>query len=278
MDQRGQPGQGGMAFGCGGVPAVAPGREGHVRLALFEHPQHGEVAVNPADGIRDDPAALVHHEPGPHAPALQLCHQLWASVPGPFLRAGGGQIHILRRRISLRQQLLRRLQEGHHGTLGVRCAAAPDQAVRNVPGEGIMLPFSLRGHHVLVAHQHQRPVMPHTGPEIQQVSVDLRFLQLPVHPGKQLLQHPVEPQKLLPLVRFRHGHRFILHHPRQLFRQPPGLLGIRVRNIGGFLSRRPQGADHSRAQQRQQQGQDAGQRPDDPHHFASPRCSRRNFR
>ena len=232
------------------------------------------IAVDAADGLVDDAAALVHHQPGAHAPVLELVHQLLTAGAGPFLSAGGGQVHVLRRREALGQQAFGGLKEGHYRAFGVRCAAAPYLALGDIARKGRVLPDALGGHHVLVAHEHQGLIVLFAGPVEQQVAVDLGLFQPLVYQGEQPLQHLMEAQKCIPLVGLGNGNRIIAHHGRQLFGQGPGVLFIGGRGIGGALGRRAQRMDQRGQKRQQQKAQQRQCDPENDHAFAS----LRNFR
>ena len=237
MDEVRQAGDRGVSLGRAGVAAVGRGPQQHVRLALFKHAEHGEIAGNPFDGLGDDAAALVHHQEGPDPAFFHLRHQLGAAVPRPFLRAGGGQVNVVFRDIALRQQLLYGLEKRHHRALGVGGSAAPDLAVRDVAGKGRMNPFPLRRDHVLVAHQDQGLLRGLSLPEIKEVPVDLGLFQALVHQGKKLLQHPVELEELFPLVRIRDGNGIDPHHLGELFRVGHRPVRVRRGNVVRTLFR-----------------------------------------
>ena len=100
-----------------------------------------------------------------------------------------------------------------------------------------MEPDSLRGRHVLVAHQHQGPVALFTLPPIQQVSVDLSLFQSLMHQREEFLQHLMEGQELVPLVLSRNGYRLALHHRGQFPCAGHGPLRVRIRLICGLFAR-----------------------------------------
>ena len=106
-----------------------------------------------------------------------------------------------------------------------------------------MLPLPLGGHHVLVTHEHQGPVVGLAFPVEEQVPVDLGLFQLFVHQGEELLQQPVEAQKLLPLILPLAGDGFAAHH-----RLRGGL-------PAGLLRRAQQGAQQGDEQQQKAQAQ-----------------------
>ena len=258
------------------MAAAGSGGEPHVCLALFKHAHHGKVAVNAADGFRNNAAALITDQIRFHAASFEFCHQFGTAFPAPFLRTGGGQVHVLFRNIPFRQQFFHCLEESHHGALRIRRSPAPDLAVFNVPGKRFMFPGTLRGHHVLVAHQYQRTVVFLSLPVKQQAAVNLCLFQFPVYQGKQFLQHLMKAQELLPLILTGYGHRLIPDHPGQL----PGIgfrpFRIRSRLVGGLLSRNQQGTDH-RGQHQDQQQADQSQYNPQRNHSAAPFVSRRYF-
>ena len=118
-----------------------------------------------------------------------------------------------------------------------------------------MLPLPLGGHHVLVAHEHQGPVVGLAFPIEEQVPVDLGLFQLFVHQGEELLQQTVEAQKLLSLILPLAGDGFAAHHAGE------GLgvarLPLRVRGglPEGLLRRAQQGAQQGDEQQQKAQAQ-----------------------
>ena len=186
------------------MPAVGGSGQEDICLALFKDAEHGIIAGNAFDGLRDDSAAFIADQPWMNAAALQLGHQLRAAVTGPFLRAGGGEIHVIFRHEALLQHLLHGLEEGHDGAFGIRRAPAPDLAVGDIPGKGCVNPFALRRNHILMAHEHEGLFGRDTLPEKQQIAVDFRLFQMPVHEGKELFEQPVKGQELLPLIRIGH--------------------------------------------------------------------------
>ena len=244
-----------------GMAAGGFGSQPDIRLSFFKNADHGEIPVDAAHGIGDNAAALIADQERVNPPALQLVHQLRAPIAGPFLRAGGGKINIVFRHKAFGQHLFRRLKKRHDAAFRVGSAAAPDLPFRDVPGKGRMLPFAFRGNHILVAHQHQRPVRVLSAPEEQQISVDLRLFQPFMHKGKKLPKQRVKAQKLLPLIRLRNADRLAGDHPAQeagVFLRP-AVRGRRL--IFRLFLRNRQGPDRGDRQQNQNQpGQD--QNPD----------------
>ena len=140
-----------------------------------------------------------------------------------------------------------------------------------------MEPFPLRGHHVLVAHQHQRPVALPSFPPVQQVAVDLRLFHRPVYQRKQFLQHFMEAQEFLPLILSGNGNRLVPDHRGQF----PGIrfrpLRIRRGRVVGFPSWNQHRPDYCRQQQEQHQAQTSQENPHDDHFPAAPFVSLRYF-
>ena len=229
----GQPRDGGVLRRCAGVSAGAAGGKFHVRLTFFKHADHGKVAGDAADRLGDDAAALITDEKQLHAAPLKLRHKLRRAVAGPLLRAGGGEIHVACRSISLGQKLLDRLEKGHERALGVRCAAPPDLAVRDLTGKRRVLPYALGGDHVLMAHQQNRLFAAFALPAIEQIAVDHGALQFFMHERKERLQRLVEGQKFFNLRRIRMGGGVALNHARELFRQKFCPLFVLMRLIFG---------------------------------------------
>ena len=125
----------------------------HIGLALLEHADHCKVSLYAADGLGDYAAALVADYKQLHAAALELLDDLRRAVARPLLGAGGGKVHVAFGSIALAQQLFYRLKESHDRALGIGCAAPPDLAVGNVPGERLVQPLALSRDNVLMAHK-----------------------------------------------------------------------------------------------------------------------------
>ena len=212
----GEPVDGGVLPWGAGVAAPAAGGEIHVGAALLKDAQHGEVAGDAADGLPDDGAALVHDQEQVHAPAADLLHQLGAAVAAYLLGAGGGQVHVAVGGVALREELLHGLQEGHDGALGVAGAPAPDLALRDGAGEGRVLPLAAGGDHVLMAHEQDGLLPAPALPEVEEVPVDVRDLQLLMDQGKELLEDLMKGFPLLGLVLALEGGGVALDHLGEL--------------------------------------------------------------
>ena len=216
------------------MAALAAGGEGQIGAALLKDAHHGEVAGDAADGLPDDAAALVHDQKQVHAPAADLLHQLGTAVAAPLLGAGGGQVHVAVRGIALRKQFLHGLQKGHDGAFGVGAAPAPDLAVFDAAGEGWVLPLAARGDHVLVAHEQDGLFPALAFPIVQQVTVDVRDLQLLMDQGKELLEDLMKGLPPLRLVLTLEGGGVAPDHPGQLFGQGQGDLLRLVGHVGAL--------------------------------------------
>ena len=67
------------------------------------------------------------------------------------------EVHVARRHVPFRQQMLGRLHEGRPDALRVHRAAREYLAVRDIGGEGVVRPLGRVGrHHVMVRHEHHR--------------------------------------------------------------------------------------------------------------------------
>ena len=249
--ERGQAGNGGVRRRGTGVAAGAAGRELHVRLALFKHADHGEVSGDAADRLGDDAAALVADEKRPHSAALELIDELRRAVARPLFRAGRGDVNVICRFISGGEQLLDRLEKRHDRALGVRRAAAPDLAIGNIAGKRCVLPRTLGGHDILMAHEHDRTIVRLARPIIEQVAVDVRARELFMHEREELRQQGVEALELLRLADIGIRRGVAPDHGRELLGIGHGALGIRLWLIIGRFARRERGVHHGRSQRGQ---------------------------
>ena len=249
--ERGQARDGGVRRRGTGVTAGAAGSELHVRLALFEHADHGEVAGDAADRLGDDAAALIADEKRPHAAALELGDELWRAVARPLFRTGRGDVDIVGRLVSGGEQLLDRLEKRHDRALGVRRAAAPDLAVGNVTGKRRMRPRALGGHDVLMAHEHDRTVVRPARPVIEQIAVNVRARELFMHKREELCQQSMETLELFRLADVGVRRGVAPDHGRELLGVGHGAVGIRLRLIGGRFARCERGVRHGRSQRGQ---------------------------
>ena len=257
------------------MTAGRAGGELHVGLALFKDAHHGVVALDAADGIPDDGAALVADQEGLDAPAAQLVDDLGGTGAAHLLGTGGGQIHILFGGVTGGQQFFTGLEKGHDRSLGVSSTPAPDLAVGNVAREGLMEPFALGGYHVLVAHEDDGLVMLFALPVKEQVAVDLGLFQPFMYQREQVFQHLVEAQELFNLGIVGAGHRFTADHIGQLLGVALGS-GIGLRLIGGHFLGHEQGSDNGHGQQQQNQRQKGQNGIEAPDHLALPfLCSRK---
>ena len=134
------------------MSAAGAGGELHIALTLFKHAYHGVVALDSSDRLGDYAATLVANEKRCNATALELGDYLRCAVAAPLLGAGGCKVHILLGGVARLKQFLHGLEECHDGALGVRRSPAPDLAVGYITGERLVLPHSVGGNNILMAH------------------------------------------------------------------------------------------------------------------------------
>ena len=79
-----------------------------------------------------------------------------------------------------------------------------------------MKPLSLRRHHVLVAHEHNRAAAVFPLPVKQQVSLDLGLLQILMNQREELFQHFVKAEEFLPVMNAVVGDRLAADHGGKL--------------------------------------------------------------
>ena len=267
--QFGKPHQGGVAARGAGVAAVVLGHQLHVGVALFHHAHHAVAPAHPGHGAFHDHAALVQQKAQVHAVLFEPCGGGGCAVAAPLLGAAGGDVHVALRLPAAGQQLFHRLHDAEQAALGVHRAAAPHRAVGNVAGEGLVGPFALGGHHVLVAHQQDGRLLAGggAGDLVKQASVQFNDLGGAVQLGEGAPQHLVEGGELAPVRLPPEGHRLAAHKVRKalgVFLRPGHVrLGeLRLHRAGGFHPRR---AHRCRGDERQHQQHQGAKTPQQPH-------------
>lgn len=143
--------------GRGRMAALGARGDARVEDALLGHAHDGELPLHAKRRVVDDRAALVQHHIR-HAPALlQQLHEVRRGVAAVLLGVRREQVHVARRHVAFRQQVLGRLQKARPDALRVHRAARVDGAVGDLGREGAVRPLgSVRAHHVVVRHEHHR--------------------------------------------------------------------------------------------------------------------------
>ena len=170
-DRPGQPRGRPAPGGCRGVAAAALDRQLERRGALLGHPDHADRRGHAGERVVGDRAALVEHEPRPHAAGPQLGDRVGGAGAGDLLGAPERQPHVLRGHEPAAQQRLDGLADRDELALVVERAATPDRAVDEVAAERRVGPAGALvgdGHDVEVGHQHHRALRGPTGPVREQ--------------------------------------------------------------------------------------------------------------
>lgn len=125
VDKGGQAGDGGMFRRRTGVTALGTGHKPHIRIALFQNPQHGVVPLEAGHGSFHHSASLIQHQIQLDALIQQMLHRFGGALPHDLLVAGAGYVYVHRRRESVGQQAFHRLQNGAERALGVHGSTGP---------------------------------------------------------------------------------------------------------------------------------------------------------
>ena len=187
----------------GGVSALAGGGQDQGQVALFGDVYHRHGLAGQQGIVGHQHAALVHH-PGevqsqfPHARGQGT----GAVMAADFLVVAEREDDTAARLETLRQQLLRGLQQAQHPHLVVQGTAAVNAAVGHHSGEGRVLPVPLRAglhrHHIRMGREQYRRQRGITaGPAQQQAeTVDGFHFQGVENQGVIVAQELVEVGKL----------------------------------------------------------------------------------
>ena len=156
----------------GRVPAGALGGEGQVHHALLRDADQGAGAFDAREHVLDHGAALVYHERGRDAAAVQFLHDGGRGRTVDLLIARKGHIQVVFRDKALVDPGFDGLHDGAERALCVERAAAPEYAVLYYSLKRRLAPgLRVGGDHVVMGHEHGRARFAPALPAVEQAVV-----------------------------------------------------------------------------------------------------------
>ena len=136
------------------VTGLAARRELSRASSLFVDCHHGASLAYSRHGRIYYRAALVHYPLELYVVLVEVIEREECAVSAVFLVVGGIQICVDGELKALPEQLLYCRELGEQGRLCVNRSSAPELAVPDNSGEGLLLPISRGVDHVVVRHDH----------------------------------------------------------------------------------------------------------------------------
>ena len=195
-----------------------------------------------------------------HAALLEERHNRRRTRAGPFLRAAGGDVHVLFVFPAREQELLHRLHFAHQTALGIDRSASPDAArLVDIAGEGRMLPAAvLRIDHVVMAHQQDRLTLGRLRRKAQhETAAGMIHFTAGEDCREERRKAVLERPEFFGILTKSAGHRLDLHHRGKLFGVFLRAARVRLGRLRRFRRRRlqPQRAHAGKCQRSEQRDQ-----------------------